>query len=206
MAMDIVNIIVKKIKADLTESEEHYFEHWINESDENRLLFQRLEAMGPDSFDIDGIGVLDVMAEWRNVLERSALEQIKRNSNFHIKSLLKYAAVAALFFGLLFSFWQYDKPAVQTPGNIENAITLKLGNGEVRQIAVEDLQTITNSKGNILGKQKGNQLDYSYSTKTDGLVYNELSIPYGKKFSLVLSDGTLVHLNAGSSLKYPVKF
>src|SRR5690606_1260204 len=38
------------------------------------------------------------------------------------------------------------------------------------------------------------------------LTYNELSVPYGKKFSLVLSDGTLVHLNAGSALKYPVKF
>src|SRR5690606_25698590 len=31
-------------------------------------------------------------------------------------------------------------------------------------------------------------------------------IPKGKKFQIQLSDGTLVHLNAGSSLRYPVDF
>jgi len=38
------------------------------------------------------------------------------------------------------------------------------------------------------------------------LVYNELKVPYGKKFELLLSDGTQVNLNSGSSLRYPVKF
>ena len=31
-------------------------------------------------------------------------------------------------------------------------------------------------------------------------------MPYGKQFEIQLSDGTKVHLNAGTSLKYPVKF
>lgn len=38
------------------------------------------------------------------------------------------------------------------------------------------------------------------------LVYNTIKIPYGKKFEVQLSDGTLVHLNAGTSLRYPVQF
>jgi transmembrane sensor len=33
-----------------------------------------------------------------------------------------------------------------------------------------------------------------------------LTVPFGKRFALLLSDGTKVHLNAGTSLKYPVKF
>lgn len=203
--MDIVKIIVKRIKGNLSESEERYFENWINKSDENRLLFQRLEAMGPDAIDMDQIAGLDVMAAWKKVCDRSGLDQNKTNSNFPVRSLLKYAAVLTLFFGLLVGYLIYDKPA-HVQENIENAITLKLENGEVRQIAVGDLQTITNSNGGVLGKQKGSQLDYSYATQIEELVYNELFVPYGKKFSLVLSDGTLVHLNAGSSLKYPVKF
>ncbi|WP_420603088.1 FecR family protein [Flagellimonas sp.] len=36
--------------------------------------------------------------------------------------------------------------------------------------------------------------------------YNTLTVPYGKTFELLLSDGTKAHLNAGSSLKYPVQF
>ena len=38
------------------------------------------------------------------------------------------------------------------------------------------------------------------------LVYNTLYVPYGKKFGVVLSDGSEVYLNSGSTLKYPVKF
>ncbi|PXX23719.1 FecR family protein [Arenibacter sp. ARW7G5Y1] len=203
--MDIVTIIVKRIKADLTESEERYFEDWINASEENRLLFQRLKAMDPSALEPEHIADLDVMLAWKKVLGRSGLAKNNMNSKFNIKSILKYAAVGVLFFGLMFGYWQYDRPA-QIRENNKNAIILKLENGEVRQIAVEDLQTIINSEGRILGKQMGSQLDYSYSTIKEGLVYNELSIPYGQKFSLVLSDGTLVHLNAGSTLKYPVKF
>jgi len=33
-----------------------------------------------------------------------------------------------------------------------------------------------------------------------------LTVPYGKRFDIVLSDSTQVHLNAGTSIKYPVKF
>lgn len=203
--MDIVNIIIKRIKGKLTESEEHYLENWINESNENRVLFERLEAMDPHVIDEGQIAELDVMGAWKKVSDRSGIKQNTTNSNFKLKSLLKYAAVLILFLGILAGYLQHDK-TVQVPENMENVITLKLENGEVRQIAVEDLQTIVNSEGNVLGKQNGSQLDYSYSAQTDGLVYNELSIPYGKKFKLILSDGTHVHLNAGSSLKYPVKF
>ncbi|HUH46526.1 MAG TPA: FecR domain-containing protein, partial [Arenibacter sp.] len=203
--MDIVKIIAKKIKGSLSEKEERIFEDWINRFDENRSLFQRLEAMDADVAELDQIADLDVMAAWKKVSDRSGVVQNNGNSGFRMKSILKYAAVAALFFGLLFGYWQYDRP-VQILKNNENAIILKLGDGEVRKIAVEDLKTITNSKGGILGKQKGSQLDYSYSPKTEELIYNELSVPYGQKFSLILSDGTNVYLNAGSSLKYPVKF
>ncbi|QTD39157.1 DUF4974 domain-containing protein [Polaribacter batillariae] len=38
------------------------------------------------------------------------------------------------------------------------------------------------------------------------MAYNTLNVPYGKTFELRLSDGTVVHLNAGSSITYPVEF
>lgn len=38
------------------------------------------------------------------------------------------------------------------------------------------------------------------------LVYQELVLPNGKKATVILPDGTKVHLNAGSRLRYPDKF
>jgi len=52
-------------------------------------------------------------------------------------------------------------------------------------------------------------VDYSQSdidAVDNDLVYNTLHIPNGKTFKIVLSDGTTVNLNAGSTLTYPIKF
>lgn len=37
-------------------------------------------------------------------------------------------------------------------------------------------------------------------------IYNQLIVPYGKRSSLILSDGTIVYLNSGSRVIYPVVF
>jgi ferric-dicitrate binding protein FerR (iron transport regulator) len=41
---------------------------------------------------------------------------------------------------------------------------------------------------------------------SDELVYNEVYAAFGTRSSLLLSDSTLVWLNSGSSLRYPIKF
>ena len=38
------------------------------------------------------------------------------------------------------------------------------------------------------------------------MLYNTLSVPNGGEYRLLLADGTAVHLNAGSELRYPVAF
>ena len=53
---------------------------------------------------------------------------------------------------------------------------------------------------------KTNMLVYKDSKNNQELVKNTISVPYGKRFKLNLSDGTMVHLNSGSSLIYPVSF
>ncbi len=44
------------------------------------------------------------------------------------------------------------------------------------------------------------------STDEDQLAYNQLRIPKGGEYALILSDGSRVWLNAESVLRYPVKF
>lgn len=95
----------------------------------------------------------------------------------------------------------------------QNAITIKQENGKIQVIKEDGSLEIVNSAGKVIGKQNGGQLDYKNVKERDSanplnqtLTYNELVVPYGKKIKLVLSDGTLVHINSGTSFKYPVKF
>ena len=120
----------------------------------------------------------------------------------------RYAAAILLLFGLAFfyqqGFFSNSDQEVLVPK--DDSITLELNNGNIQTIDVNGAIEVRDSEGNIVGTQKQNQISYSKASEKEELVFNTLTIPNGKKFQIELSDGTLVHLNAGSSLRYPVNF
>ncbi|MEI3421956.1 MAG: FecR domain-containing protein [Butyricimonas faecihominis] len=62
-------------------------------------------------------------------------------------------------------------------------------------------------KGFILNER--DYIDYSRQdndSQVKEVVYNELIVPAGGEYRLVLSDGSVVYMNSESRLKYPVKF
>lgn len=130
-------------------------------------------------------------------------------SKNRIAPIYKYAALFIGILGLLFfyrlGFWE-NKTSKKEIGTSEENITLELDNGDSEVIYDEAEKRITDDKGVVIGVQKGNRLFYTGRVTDGNLVYHELKVPYGKKFELVLSDSTRVHLNAGSSLRYPIQF
>ena len=123
----------------------------------------------------------------------------------------KIAVAASLFIGVLVGGYLYQQgyftansEALLTPVN--EAITLELDNGTIEVIAENGEAKIMDNNGQIVGRQQGNQLVYSDEVILEELVYNTLTVPYGKRFDVQLSDGTVVYLNAGTSIKYPLKF
>ena len=89
---------------------------------------------------------------------------------------------------------------------VSNKITLKTERGKVKTINENDESIIKGSNGDIIGSQKGNSITYNKNPNLDKLVYNTITVPYGKKFAINLSDGTKVNLNSGTSFKYPINF
>jgi transmembrane sensor len=90
------------------------------------------------------------------------------------------------------------------PGN-EGAI-LTLADG--RKILLDSLNNgmIAAEKGSLVKLNNG-QLSYSPTGTDEGVItYNTMTTPKGKKFQLVLPDGSGVWLNAGSSITYPTSF
>jgi hypothetical protein len=121
----------------------------------------------------------------------------------------KYMAIAASIVVLLSIGLSY-KNSLNTPkiNPVINSdeITLQLENGEIQVISEGKKSQVTNANGQVIGNQNGNKIAYDTETSIEELVYNTLKIPNGKRFELQLSDGTIVHLNSGTTLKYPVKF
>lgn len=120
----------------------------------------------------------------------------------------KVPAAAAVCIGLILSGYLYVQNTTSNTSTIipENAISLQLEDGTIKIIKEGETADIIGKNGDVLGQQEGSQLVYNKLSAKKKLVYNILKVPYGKTFKLKLSDGTIAHLNAGSSLKYPVQF
>ncbi|RNL90104.1 FecR family protein [Sinomicrobium pectinilyticum] len=117
------------------------------------------------------------------------------------------AVTAACILGIGFFFINNlglsDKEAMPP----EPQITLQLQDGSKQAIDESATRTITTGAGRALGQQNKQVLVYKETQQSaTELAYNELTVPYGKTFELVLSDGSHIYLNAGSMLRYPVQF
>lgn len=198
--MDIAEIIIKKLKGQLSDAEQESFMEWLESSPENRELFNRLEWIRLKTGNFPDIENLDSSAAVNKIVARSQSRRKKRLA----RSIMKYAAAGIIFIVGGFGVWQYSKPK---PVIDPYAVTLDMGNGEIISLSDQKQQNITDNDGNIIGNSTQNEITYKKaSSKLTDIAYNFLKVPNGKTYNVRLSDGTLVHMNSGSSLKFPAVF
>lgn len=135
------------------------------------------------------------------------------------KSWWRYAAAAAILLFLAGGSWVWITSNRQAGDNIlkqdiqvthdlppgHDGAILTLANG--KQVILDSAQNGTlTSQGNIqLVKQNG-QLTYTGKISSSEVLYNTMTTPKGRKYELILSDGTKVTLDAASSIRYPTVF
>jgi len=203
--MKLSKLIVKKLNGTVSEEEKEFLNNWIQKSSENKELFSKLKDLRRRGVDISELSNLDSISAWEIVLQKYKSKTVYSPNKFISQAVLKYAAI---FIGILIlSYGYYEYTSLKESVSLNsNAITLELDNGAIRVLKFNDSELVTNGEGSILGKKVGNKLIYMYENEGSELVFNTLNIPHGKRFQIELSDGTTVHLNAGSSLRYPIKF
>lgn len=199
----IADIIAKSLYAKITDHEKMKLNQWIEESDQNARDYKRLIASPEQLVKNKTDNKVDVFRAKQKVLAKLEYNKTSKSN----KKWLKYAAI---FIGLVGVTFFIENNIAEKPNQIieihDDDITLELENGDIKVISAEGDEYILGKNGNLLVEKKGNRLNYTGNKKYKKIVYNTLSIPYGKKFELLLSDGTEVFLNAGTTLKYPVKF
>ena len=92
--------------------------------------------------------------------------------------------------------------ADNVPGSDRAVLTLADGT----RVELDSTGNTTLQQGSVAVIQQGGQLTYQSKRINEVLAYNTLSTPKGGQFRVVLPDGTIVWLNAASSLKYPTAF
>lgn len=139
------------------------------------------------------------------------LEENNKKKSLHRVGLaiLKYAAVAIIFFSLgILYFNQKPSEFVELSKQLavvqeQNNSQLILGDGEKVALLEKKSEIEYRKNGNIvINKQDTVQV----FGKSQDIGINQLIVPFGRNSSVKLPDGTVAYLNAGSRLVYPVRF
>ncbi|WP_163407376.1 FecR family protein [Flavobacterium ajazii] len=183
-------IIYKYLNNEASEHEVQTLFEWIDASEENKRHFIAIKK----AWVISSLSE-DISAETIPVI------QIKAKKKYSV--YLKYAAVVFVLLGLGKIALTYTSN--QLPKNSKE-IVLELGNGQTQYITNKNQKKLVNDKGELIAKKLPGQIVYFGKAKDNELIYNSLKVPYGKTFKLILSDGTIINLNSGTTLRYPEQF
>lgn len=144
-------------------------------------------------------------------------QQIKSGDKvYHLWRKIAVAASVLVFVSLGIYFFIASEQPEKQPENLvsqeilsgDNKAVLTLADGS--KIVLEDAGNgvIANEGVSEISKTSEGQLVYNTdrSAKDNNIKYNEIAIPRGGEYRIVLPDGTKVWLNSSSALKYPAQF
>ena len=148
--------------------------------------------------------------KWGRIEENKGWQRIE-NYRMRYKRRIYFRYVAAMLIlalgtGMFFMFREGRQVVGDEPfGNTGiGQVVLKLASGEKVELNSCGRQVF--SEGGVSVQADSAMLVYHPQTISAEPLYNELFVPIGGEYQLTLSDGTVVHMNSDSRLKYPVIF
>ena len=192
--------------------ESHWEQYLLEHPEEKKQLLELKDRLSELKFSNDQLQVSekDKLAQRISRVIDLDAKQVKRRQL--VTSFMKYAAVAVIFAAI---------------GGL--LVYLNMGKENLYQeFARQTIMVPVSSQGPLLITSNGNNVNLKKSSSTvdyskEGSVVlnsdsvlqtpveelntmNQMVIPYGNQSRVVLSDNTVVWLNAGSRLVYPTKF
>lgn len=207
----IVKLIISDIKGDISSEDKLYLEEWIGENDRNRELYSRWRD---ENYLIDHIEALKKV-DHQKALYGMKMRIYKKGVYAKVRQIASWSAAAAIFIGAV-AIW-IASSGTEAVTLADEKIDSKHYKGVVLTLSNGSKMDLTDEKKNldiqdntVRIKSENGKLVYSddgESNKAEGaMANNELFVPRGAEYHLVLPDGTKVWLNSETRLSYPLKF
>ena len=193
-----------------TERDEQELEAWQKEKEANKVLAGRLLRKEMYEENLDACKRFSAKDAWQDADKRLCEN---RKEIWHWRKFIRYAAVILILLTAgMFYWWSTRDVREESPvlysqiGAGTTGAKLTLGDGRVVDIVkgqkleleeVDGTKIVTDSVG----------IDYSVQEIEDKPeVLNKVQTLTGMEYSLTLSDGTKVYLNAETKLEFPTHF
>ncbi|WP_282163290.1 FecR family protein [Ulvibacterium marinum] len=201
------NLIIKFLTDTISYQELTTLYNWLQDP-ENQEYFK---AMVRANEKLDLVHrPIDVEIAYKKVLNNTSKTRRSLPKRYRYP-IFKYAAVAVTLISTsvgLYHLIEKDEVGItDSAAETTPQITLELEDGSLLVLDEKEQTTLTNKRGDQVVSQEYDKLKYKNDGTAEGkLVYNQLTVPYGKRFTIELADGTVVFLNAGTKLRYPKVF
>lgn len=191
---------------------------WANLLKEGKIDKQEFESAKRILLNLDTEAQLSVGDDiesriWQRIESDIALptRKLKRRSILFHPITIAACITGILFFSLI-TYIQYGK---STQG--QDIASLSIANEELEKYKKSEEVLLVLSDDNTHVAKDGSVVDYStdeeikiddqsIAKQAEKIEYNQLIVPYGKRTSIILADGSKIWLNAGTHIIYPSKF
>lgn len=190
----MTSLIYKYLNNQASEKEVALLFEWIEASEEHKQEFIALKK----------IALINPKSNKPNIYQWNKIKaQLHKSPQ---KRPLKYLNYAVGFLCILYFFIFSPFEKAPAPASLDNQITLQTHTGKKEVLLENSTKRIENSTGGLVAKQNDKEIVYYKQKETPKIAYNTITVPYSKTFKVSLSDGSVIYLNAGSSLTYPEQF
>ncbi len=207
--LKIAGLLAANKHGKLSRSEKEQLDDWLNENKNNRKLMERLYN---DNLLTDALKENEIFSAekaWRRIAREI---DTKHTGHITRMKIMKYAAAVILLAGITVALQQL---LVKNPKETDTANLIRPGEKKAILITPDNRQIKLGKTASkkIIHLKNARLTDtnavLTYETdlrKAGTTEYNELIVPRGGEYSLILSDGSKIMVNSDSKLRFPVFF
>jgi len=198
----IAELILAFFSGRMTDEDSASLQAWREESPQNEALFRKLTASGYLEQEYSRWRAIDSQAP-RTKMER----RIKRARYGTIGKIAGYVSGAAAMLILGFFIGKNQFPRLEESDDSVVLVSEVKTSSEKEILPGRSCATLTTPRGEVFKLSDSHKTsDLKHKKQEDREKLNNLEIPRGGEFHVILDDGTEVWLNAQTTLKYPEAF